>query len=127
MIALKGSEALPKPILSVPRFQKLNSQVSEIVKDASNKRGKWQEFLGEYGWDHNKLFVMEKKGDLFFLIEWFYLYPLTHIEGDIFRFPRFSMYENEEVIFNRNSNGKIVSVSIGGKNGILFKRRNWQY
>ena len=34
-------------------------------------------FLGEYGWDHNILFVFERDGALTVLIEWLERYPLT--------------------------------------------------
>ena len=37
---------------------------------------KWAGLIGEYGWDHNTLFILEKDGKLHALIEWFFLYPL---------------------------------------------------
>ncbi len=39
----------------------------------------WQELIGEYGWDHDVLFVLEDHGQLVALIEWFYAYPLKQV------------------------------------------------
>ncbi|HIF38952.1 MAG TPA: class A beta-lactamase-related serine hydrolase, partial [Gemmatimonadetes bacterium] len=38
--------------------------------------GHWAELIGEYGWDHNVLYILERRGVLHALIEWFYLEPL---------------------------------------------------
>ena len=43
--------------------------------------------IGEYGWDHNTLYVLEKDGRLQVLIEWFFLYPLEEVARDTFAFP----------------------------------------
>jgi len=43
--------------------------------------------LGEYGWDHDVLFILEKEGRLYALIEWFFLYPLEELGENVFRFP----------------------------------------
>ena len=45
-----------------------------------------QEFtslIGEYGWDHDVLFVREKDGQLNALIEWFFEYPLERVSRDV--------------------------------------------
>lgn len=36
----------------------------------------WRGLIGEYGWDHNTLFILERDGKLNALIEWFAMYPL---------------------------------------------------
>src|SRR6185437_13818589 len=35
---------------------------------------KWRGLLGEYGWDHNTLVILERDGKLNALIEWFFLF-----------------------------------------------------
>ncbi|MEE8586469.1 MAG: hypothetical protein V3T83_16620, partial [Acidobacteriota bacterium] len=36
----------------------------------------WQGLIGEYGWDHNTLYILEEAGSLNALIEWAFQYPL---------------------------------------------------
>src|SRR5262249_52161932 len=36
---------------------------------------RWLGLIGEYGWDHNTLYILEKRGKLHALIEWFFSYP----------------------------------------------------
>ena len=36
---------------------------------------KWHGLIGEYGWDHNTLYILETDGKLHALIEWFFLVP----------------------------------------------------
>ena len=40
--------------------------------------------IGEYGWDHNILYIYEDQGDLWALIEWFEKDKLTHVEDDVY-------------------------------------------
>ena len=44
--------------------------------------------IGEYGWDHDVLYIREKDGKLNALIEWFFEYPLERASRDVYRFPR---------------------------------------
>ena len=37
--------------------------------------------IGEYGWDHNVLFVYEQDGQLYTLIEWLISYPLERVDN----------------------------------------------
>ena len=37
---------------------------------------RWDGLIGEYGWDHDVLYILEKDGRLHALIEWFFDYPL---------------------------------------------------
>ncbi|MBO0698832.1 MAG: serine hydrolase, partial [Zavarzinella sp.] len=77
--------------------------------------------IGEYGWDHNVLYILEKDGQLFALIEWFYLYPLTQETKDVYRFPLDAgLYHGEKLIFRRDRNGRAVDVEAAH---VLFKRR----
>ena len=43
--------------------------------------------IGEYGWDHDVLYIREKDGKLNALIEWFFEYPLERVSRDVYRVP----------------------------------------
>src|SRR5262249_7851281 len=45
---------------------------------------RWLGLIGEYGWDHNTLYVLERDGKLNALIEWFFLYPLEEVSENVF-------------------------------------------
>lgn len=47
---------------------------------------------GEYGWEHNVLYILERDSRLFALIEWFGLYPLEQVDADHLRFPPYGLY-----------------------------------
>src|SRR6185312_9498548 len=76
-----------------------------LVGDAPLKRvevpkpdptpGRWAGLIGEYGWDHDVLYIAEKGGKLHALIEWFFSYPLEEIAPDVFRFPDSGLYDRE--------------------------------
>ena len=83
----------------------------------------WEGLIGEYGWDHNILFVYEDMGSLWLLMEWIEKDKLSHIEGDVFSFPKNSgMYHGEKLEFKRNEDGVATEVAI--LNGPVFKRLN---
>ena len=42
---------------------------------------RWRGLIGEYGWDHNTLYILERDGRLHALIEWFFDYPLDRVEA----------------------------------------------
>ncbi len=71
---------------------------------------KWTGLIGEYGWDHNTLYIHEKDGQLRALIEWFFDYPLIHIEDDQYQFPDHGLYMGEYVYFKRDENGRATAV-----------------
>jgi D-alanyl-D-alanine dipeptidase len=81
----------------------------------------WQGLIGEYGWDHNILFILEKDGKLHALIEWFFSYPLTEISKDVFAFPDYGLYHGEKLNFTRDQNGKATQVEAAS---VVFKRRH---
>ncbi|KAA3614573.1 MAG: hypothetical protein DWQ01_01875 [Planctomycetota bacterium] len=81
---------------------------------------RWQDLLGDYGWDHNTLTVLERNGSLFVLIEWFFLYPLTEIGEDDFRFPSWGLYADEGLRFQRDDSGRVQAVLVGP---VRFLRR----
>lgn len=81
---------------------------------------KWLGLIGEYGWDHDVLYILEKDGRLYALIEWFYHYPLKEISEDVYQFPDFGLYHDEKLVFNRDANGRATQVNAAN---VVFKRR----
>ena len=76
--------------------------------------------IGEYGWDHDVLYIHEKGGRLWALIEWFFDYPLDEIGRDVFRFPARGLYDGENLVFTRDADGRALHVEAAG---VLFRRR----
>ncbi len=83
---------------------------------------RWAGLIGEYGWDHNTLYIFEKDGRLFALIEWFFLDQLTEDETkpDVFRFPDRGLYEGESLRFTRDALGRATRVEAAN---VVFERR----
>ncbi|MEQ9400142.1 MAG: serine hydrolase [Longimicrobiales bacterium] len=82
---------------------------------------RFRDLLGEYGWDHNVLYVLEKDGLLHALVEWFYLYPLEERGPDHFAFPDWGLYDGEELFFRRGPDGAVTSVEAAS---VEFVRRD---
>ncbi|MFL5491214.1 MAG: M15 family metallopeptidase, partial [Gemmatimonadales bacterium] len=76
--------------------------------------------IGEYGWNHDVLYIREKDGKLNALIEWFFEYPLRRVYRDVYRFPDWGLYESEQIVFRRDAKGK-ATVAVAGS--VPFKRR----
>jgi CubicO group peptidase (beta-lactamase class C family)/D-alanyl-D-alanine dipeptidase len=81
---------------------------------------RWEGLIGEYGPDHNILYVLEKDGRLYTLIEWVALYPLEEVSENVFKFPDFGMYHGDKVVFKRDKNGVASEVEAAS---VTFKRR----
>ena len=81
---------------------------------------RWQGLIGEYGWDHNTLYILEKHGKLHALIEWFFLYPLDEIGPNEFAFPDYGLYHGERLKFTRDQNDRATQVVAAE---IVFERR----
>jgi serine beta-lactamase-like protein LACTB len=81
---------------------------------------KWAGLIGEYGWDHSTLYILEKDGKLHALIEWFFLYPLEEESADVFKFPDHGLYLGEKLHFSRDRSGKATSVEAAM---VVFERR----
>jgi CubicO group peptidase (beta-lactamase class C family)/D-alanyl-D-alanine dipeptidase len=77
--------------------------------------------IGEYGWDHDTLYILEKDGKLTALIEWFDYYPLQEISPDVFRFPNWGLYDSEKLAFHRGTNGRATDAVLSG--AVTFQRR----
>jgi len=92
---------------------------------------RWLGLLGEYGWDHNVLYILEREGRLHALIEWFYLYPLEEVSPNRFRFPNYGLYDGETLEFVREGNARAKEVTaaqvrfvrrpIEGEDGATFR------
>ena len=63
---------------------------------------RFKKFVGEYGWDHNVLYIFEDRGQLWALIEWFHFYPLTEVSPNVFAFPDAGLYQGEQVVFGED-------------------------
>ncbi len=77
--------------------------------------------IGEYGWDHDTLYILEKDGKLTALIEWYDYYPLTEISPDVFRFPHWGLYDGETLAFHRGANGRATGAVLS--HAVVFERR----
>jgi serine beta-lactamase-like protein LACTB len=80
----------------------------------------WRGLLGEYGWDHNTLVILEKDGKLHALIEWFFLYPLEEVSENVYKFPDYGLYMGEKLIFTRDADGRATQVEAAN---VVFRRR----
>ncbi len=80
----------------------------------------WKGLIGEYGWDHNVLFILEKYGQLHALIEWGFLYPLTEEAPGVYAFPDYGLYPGEKIIFETDDSGNALRAIAAG---IAFERR----
>ena len=81
---------------------------------------KWKGLIGEYGWDHDILYIFEESGHLTALIEWIEYDPLTETSENVFAFPKHGLYDGENAIFTRTANGEATQVQVSG---VVFKRR----
>ncbi|MGH8251042.1 MAG: M15 family metallopeptidase [Steroidobacteraceae bacterium] len=76
--------------------------------------------IGEYGWDHEILYIFERNGQLWALIEWFEFDLLEPVSKDAFKFPDRGLYAGERLVFTRDTSGQAILVEAAG---IQFKRR----
>jgi CubicO group peptidase (beta-lactamase class C family)/D-alanyl-D-alanine dipeptidase len=77
--------------------------------------------IGEYGWDYDTLYILEKDGKLTALIEWYDYYPLEEISPDVFRFPAWGLYDGETLAFHRGPNGRATEAVLSA--AVVFPRR----
>jgi CubicO group peptidase (beta-lactamase class C family)/D-alanyl-D-alanine dipeptidase len=82
---------------------------------------KWRGLIGEYGWDHDILYVFEKDNRMNVLIEWTEFDPLTQVSDDVFSLPPRGLYDGEKVLFTRDVSGNATQARVGG---VVFKRRS---
>jgi CubicO group peptidase (beta-lactamase class C family)/D-alanyl-D-alanine dipeptidase len=77
--------------------------------------------IGEYGWDHDVLYIREKDGKLNALIEWFFEYPLRRVSRDVYRFPNWGLYDGQEIVFHRGADGRATRATAAT---VPFQRRS---
>lgn len=82
---------------------------------------KWKGLIGEYGWDHDILYVLERDGRLWALIEWFEFAPLEQVSENVFKLPDRGLYDGEQLVFTRDKTGKAIQVNAAN---VVFKRRD---
>jgi CubicO group peptidase (beta-lactamase class C family)/D-alanyl-D-alanine dipeptidase len=90
------------------------------LKKPESATERWRGLIGEYGWDHNTLYILEKDGKLHALIEWFFLYPLEEVSENVYKFPDFGLYHDEKLVFTRDANGRATKVEAAN---VVFPRR----
>jgi D-alanyl-D-alanine dipeptidase len=106
---LRTGEALADTLVRVDRG---------MPRDAKTT---WRGLLGEYGPDYDILYVYERDGRLWALIEWFFPYPLTEVSRDTFAFPTNGLYDGERIVFARDKSGRATEATAAG---VRFARRN---
>jgi CubicO group peptidase (beta-lactamase class C family)/D-alanyl-D-alanine dipeptidase len=77
--------------------------------------------IGEYGWDHDVLYIREKDGKLNALIEWFFEYPLRRVSRNVYRFPDWGLYDGQEIVFRRGPDGRATRATAAT---VPFRRRS---
>lgn len=121
VLASRKGLRMPDYEIKDKSFSELPSKLKEysISKDDTELN----KFVGTYGPNHNPLKIYEHNGKLHALIEWFFLYPLTKIDNNTYRFPSWSLYRYETIKFHFINKTKASEVVIGnGKEGVHFKR-----
>jgi CubicO group peptidase (beta-lactamase class C family)/D-alanyl-D-alanine dipeptidase len=113
-----GATLTPQPDGSVT-MGALAYRRAEDVKPAPAPE-RWTGLIGEYGPDHNILYVLEREGKLHALVEWFFLYPLEEVSENVYAFPKSGLYDGETLRFDRHGRGQASSVELGG---VRFDRR----
>jgi D-alanyl-D-alanine dipeptidase len=92
----------------------------QLLAKPAPSPSRWDGVIGEYGWDHDVLYVLEKSGRLHALVEWFFEYPLSEEGPDRFRFPGHGLYSDEALVFSRDAGGRATQVEAAG---VVFRRR----
>jgi serine beta-lactamase-like protein LACTB len=98
----------------------VGGDVYERVESGKPAPAKWAGLIGEYGWDHNTLYIFEKDGRLYSLIEWFDVYPLKEESENVFAFPDFGLYHGEKIVFTRDKKGRATQAEAAN---VVFERR----
>jgi CubicO group peptidase (beta-lactamase class C family)/D-alanyl-D-alanine dipeptidase len=81
---------------------------------------KWRGLIGEYGWDHQTLYILERNGKLHALAEWFFLYPLEEESTNVYLFPGHGHFAGEKLVFTRDQADRAIRAELSG---IVFERR----
>ncbi len=95
-------------------YQRVAAPIAEPVP------ARWRGLIGEYGQDHNILYILEKDAKLYALIEWVFLYPLEQVTPDLYKFPDFGLYMGDKIKFTRDASGR---ATVAEAAGVPFVRR----
>jgi CubicO group peptidase (beta-lactamase class C family)/D-alanyl-D-alanine dipeptidase len=121
---LVTDDSINRGLLIEPSGDRLKVGVDTFERIPEQKPGeapaKWRGLIGEYGWDHQTLYILEKNGKLHALIGWFFHYPLEEESADVYRFPDRGMFAGEKVVFSRDRSGRATRAVAGG---VAFERR----
>jgi CubicO group peptidase (beta-lactamase class C family)/D-alanyl-D-alanine dipeptidase len=112
-------------IWPIPDGIKTEGSSAEIFKRVPNHKPiappqEWSKLIGEYGWDHDVLYVLERNNHLTALIEWFEYVPLEPVSGNVWLFPENSSYDHEKLTFATDANGYATQLKVGE---VVFPRR----
>ena len=70
--------------------------------------------VGEYGPDHQIFYILEERGRIEALANWFYQSPLIRRTDSTFVFPSGSPFDSEPVRFSFSDSGTVTGVRVGG-------------
>jgi CubicO group peptidase (beta-lactamase class C family) len=80
----------------------------------------WSKLQGEYGWDYNLLYIMDRNNELTALLEMEFA-PLRKISENVWEFPADSSYDHEKLTFVPDKSGCPMQVKVGE---VVFPRRS---
>lgn len=120
MLAARDGKPTPELPATGPILPDLDALTRTPVEKPYRSPARFDGLIGEYGWDHNTLYIYENEGRLHALIEWFFAYPLEEISRNVFAFPRSGLYDGERLIFTRDRSGRATQVEAAS---VVFKRR----
>ena len=111
-------------IMANDTLRRIPTPGSEIVPIQTPKpagaRADFAPVIGEYGQDSNILYIREKDGKLNALVRWFFEYPLERVSVNRYRFPKYGLYDGEDVLFERDAKGIVMTAVVGG---VRLRRR----
>jgi hypothetical protein len=84
----------------------------------------WRGLIGEYGWDHDILYIFEKDGKLWALIR-FEFNPIELVSENVFKFPNRGLYDGERLTFTRDKNGRATSVEAASVVKLSNSKPGW--
>lgn len=118
MLAVKRGEPMPDVELSRRPAATLCADLAtfgatseELSAEAAAGYGS---LLGDFGWEHSGVRILEGGGALHVLMEWFTLYPLEAVGADVFKLGRMTAYADEALTFERAVSGEVQALVIGG-------------
>jgi len=83
-------------------------------------KAEWADFIGEYGWDLAKFYVLEDSGELKILSGWFDLETLHPVSADAFQLPESGPHGAESLRFLRDPGNAVTGMEVGS---VVYKRR----